>query len=195
MKTCGRCWPMGDGPGYMTMCPCNGFIDVGHGGGPRPSLVVAPWETTVVLRCCHRGFHHCRCSCRHYRCCGDCYSYAGCCCCHYCCRGRCRCSCQASEAATVERTTFCWSRTPSEQQLDRRCPGGFPPSWYSPGCGGWRRWCRCTMKKRSRSPWSRKTWIRGPASWRRPAPYQGADGRPGHDDARWRPSPRQFQQR
>jgi hypothetical protein len=46
---------------------------------------------------------------------------------------------------------------PSKQQLDRRCPGGFSPSWYPPGCGGWQRWCRCTTKKLSRSPWSRKT--------------------------------------
>jgi hypothetical protein len=42
-------WPVGDGPGYMVMCPCDGFTYVGHGGGPQPSLVVAPWETTVVL--------------------------------------------------------------------------------------------------------------------------------------------------
>jgi hypothetical protein len=113
-----------------------------------------PWW--CCWRCCHRGFYHCRCSCRHYRRCSGCCSYAGCCCCRYRCRGRCRCSCQAGEvaskAATVEQTMFCWSRTPSEQQLDRRCPGGFPPSWYLPGCGGWRRWCRRTTKKRSRSP-------------------------------------------
>jgi hypothetical protein len=132
----------------------------------------------VDWRCCHRRCHHCRCS------------------------------CQAGEAApkatTVERTVFCWSRTPSEQQLDQRCPGGFPPSWYPPRCGGWRRWCRRTTKKRSWSPWSRKTWIRGPASWRRPAvrdrwrrpaPHQGADGRPRRDDARWQPSPQQLRQR
>jgi hypothetical protein len=31
------------------MCPCDRFTYVGHGGGPRPSLVVASWETTVVL--------------------------------------------------------------------------------------------------------------------------------------------------
>jgi hypothetical protein len=49
MKACGRYWSVDDGPGYMAMCPCNGFTYVGHGGGPRPSLVVAPWETTVVL--------------------------------------------------------------------------------------------------------------------------------------------------
>jgi hypothetical protein len=41
---------MGDVPGYMAMCPYDGFTDISHGGGPRPSLVVAPWETTVVLR-------------------------------------------------------------------------------------------------------------------------------------------------
>jgi hypothetical protein len=153
----------------MAMCPCNGFTYVGHGGGPRLSLVVASWEPRwCCWRCYHRGFHHCRCSCRHYRRCDGCCSYAGCCCCRYRCRGRYRCSCQAGEATPkaviVERTTFCWSRMPSEQQLDRRCPGGFPLSWYPPGCGGWRRWCRHTTKKRSRSPWSRKTWIWGPAS-------------------------------
>jgi hypothetical protein len=49
MKTCGRCWPVGDGPGYIAMCPCDRFTNVGHGGGPRPSLVEAPWETMVVL--------------------------------------------------------------------------------------------------------------------------------------------------
>jgi hypothetical protein len=49
MKACGRCWPVDDGPGYMAMCPCDGFTYIGHGGGPRPSLVVVPWETTVVL--------------------------------------------------------------------------------------------------------------------------------------------------
>jgi hypothetical protein len=49
MKACGRCWPVGDGAGYMAMCPCDGFTYVGHGGGPQPSLVVVPWETTVVL--------------------------------------------------------------------------------------------------------------------------------------------------
>jgi hypothetical protein len=42
-------WPVGDGPGYMAMCPCDGFTYVGHGGGPRASLAVAPWETMVVL--------------------------------------------------------------------------------------------------------------------------------------------------
>jgi hypothetical protein len=50
MKACDCCWLVGDGPGYMAMCPCDGFTDVGHGGGPQPSLVVVPWETTVVLR-------------------------------------------------------------------------------------------------------------------------------------------------
>jgi hypothetical protein len=49
IKACGRCWPVSDGPGYMVMCPCDGFTYVSHGGGPRPSLVVALWETTVVL--------------------------------------------------------------------------------------------------------------------------------------------------
>jgi hypothetical protein len=49
MKACGHCWPVGDGPGYLAMCSCDGFTYVGHGGGPRPSLVVAPWETMVVL--------------------------------------------------------------------------------------------------------------------------------------------------
>jgi hypothetical protein len=49
MKACGRCWPVGAGPGYMAMCPGDGFTYVGHGGGPRPSLVVALWEATVVL--------------------------------------------------------------------------------------------------------------------------------------------------
>jgi hypothetical protein len=49
MKACGCCWSVGDGPGYMAMCPCDGFTYVDHGGGSRPSLAVAPWETTVVL--------------------------------------------------------------------------------------------------------------------------------------------------
>jgi hypothetical protein len=49
MKACSRCWPVGAGPGYMIMCPDDGFTYVGHGGGPRPSLVVALWEATVVL--------------------------------------------------------------------------------------------------------------------------------------------------
>jgi hypothetical protein len=43
---------------------------------------------------------------------------------------------RGGEATIVEQTTFCWSRMLSEQQLDWRCPGGFPPSWYPPGCGG-----------------------------------------------------------
>jgi hypothetical protein len=50
MKACGHCWPVGDGTGYMVMCPCDGFTDVGHSEGPRSSLVVASWETTVVLQ-------------------------------------------------------------------------------------------------------------------------------------------------
>jgi hypothetical protein len=33
----------------MAMCLGDGFTYVGHGGGPRPSLVVVLWEATVVL--------------------------------------------------------------------------------------------------------------------------------------------------
>jgi hypothetical protein len=33
----------------MAMCPSDRFTDVGHDGGPQPSLMVAPWETTVVF--------------------------------------------------------------------------------------------------------------------------------------------------
>jgi hypothetical protein len=33
----------------MVMCPYDGFTYIGHGGGPRPLLVVAPSETVVVL--------------------------------------------------------------------------------------------------------------------------------------------------
>ena len=50
MKACGRCWLVGDGSGYMVMCPCDGFTDVGHSEGPRSSLVVASWKTTAVLQ-------------------------------------------------------------------------------------------------------------------------------------------------
>jgi hypothetical protein len=49
MKACGHCWLVDAGPGYMAMCPDDGFTYVGHGGGPRSSLVVALWEATVVL--------------------------------------------------------------------------------------------------------------------------------------------------
>jgi hypothetical protein len=49
MKACDRCWPVGDGSGYMAICPYNRFTYVGHAGGPRPSLVVSSWETTIVL--------------------------------------------------------------------------------------------------------------------------------------------------
>jgi hypothetical protein len=165
MKACGRCRPVGDGPGYMAMCPYDGFTDVGHGGGPRPSLVVTLWETTVVLlEVLPPRFSPLLLFLPPLPPLRGCCSYAGCCCCCYRYRGRCRCSCQVGEAVIVERTAFCWSKTPSKQQLDRRCPGGFPPSWYPARCGGWRRWCQCTTKKRSRSPWSRKTWIRGLAS-------------------------------
>jgi hypothetical protein len=119
------------------MCPAT---------GSRTSAMVGDPDRHWWWRCGKPRWYCC--SCRHYRHCGGCCSYSGCCCCRYRCR---RCSCQVGEAAprvaAVERAAFCWSRMSSEQQLDRRCPGGFPPSWYPPGCGSWRRWCRRTTEK------------------------------------------------
>jgi hypothetical protein len=43
MKACDRCWPVGDGPGYMAMCPCDGSTDVDHGEGRRP------WRGTLAV--------------------------------------------------------------------------------------------------------------------------------------------------
>jgi hypothetical protein len=158
MKASSRFWPVGDGSRYTALCPCDGLIDVGHGGGPRPSLVLVPWEnhggvaggvattvstiiailaatTTVAAVDVPMPVVVAV------------ITIVG-----------------AATVVLARRTAFCWSRTPSKQQLDRKCPGGFPPSWYPSGCGGWRRWCQRMTKKRSWSLWLRKTWIHGPTS-------------------------------